>query len=341
MRKMRSRQTWVYLFYWILVTAFFAYDAKYLIRKAGLPHFFICAVFRISVLITIGWLNIHWLIPRYLLVKKYAAYFLFSLLLVIAYLVIQSAYDHYLFGFLIGHPSSVDFSVSLIYNFTHTSFYLLVTVALKFSIDWYAQQQVIHKINIEKLQAEVNYLRSQVNPHFLFNALNNLYALTLQKSDLAPNVVLKLSAIMEYMLYESDEALVSLEKEMKYLSDYLELEKLRQQTPVDIKLEINGDTGNCKIPPFLLLPLVENAVKHGITKVSEGAFLHITITVANQLLIRVVNNKPAAAPVKNNGGIGLSNLSKRLELLYPGKHSLTVNDQPDYFEVLIKTDCVC
>jgi two-component system, LytTR family, sensor kinase len=333
-----TRRPWIYLAYWVLVTLIFLYDRTYLIEKAGLPNFFLCSAVRVALLMALAWLNIHWLIPHYLLRKKYGSYFGIVFSLIIVYLLIQSLYDHYLFGYVLGPNKNVNLSTSLIYNFTHTSLYLLLIVALKFSIDWYEQKKLLQDAEVGKLQAEVNYLRSQVNPHFLFNALNNLYALTIKKSDKAPDVVLKLSELMEYMLYESDETYVPLEREIKYLSNYLELEKIRQGNQADISLIVKGNTDNCQIPPFLLLPLVENAFKHGVSKAVRHAYVHINICIDKVLEVNIKNNKLNLQRPEQNGGIGLFNLKKRLELLYPGKHVLQIFKQPEEYKVLLKID---
>lgn len=336
-----ARRSWIYLAYWVLVTIIFLYDRTYLITKAGLPDFLICSIVRITLLIALAWANIHWLIPFYLLRKRYVTYCWLVFLLIIAYLSIQSLYDTYLYGYVLGPGRNSRLASSLIYNFTHTSLYLLLTVALKFSIDWYEQKKLLQEAQVEKLQAEVNYLRSQVNPHFLFNALNNLYALTIKKSDNAPNIVLKLSELMEYMLYESDETFVPLEKEIKYLSNYLELEKIRQGNEADIRLTVEGVAGNCRIPPFLILPLVENAFKHGISKAVQNAYLRIYIRIDKNMEVVVENSKSNPRQRGKDGGIGLLNLKKRLELLYSGKHELKIDDQPDRYQVLLKVELSC
>lgn len=336
-----ARRQWIYLAYWVLVTLIFLYDRTYLIQKAGLPNFFICSAVRVTLLIGLAWLNIHWLIPRYLLRRKYGGYFGLVLVLIIGYLVVQSLYDHYLFGYVLGPNRNTPLSASLIYNFTHTSLYLLLTVALKFSIDWYEQKKLLQEAQVGKLQAEVNYLRSQVNPHFLFNALNNLYALTLKKSERAPDVVLKLSELMEYMLYESDEPFVPLEKEINYLSNYIALEKIRQGNRADIRMTVTGTANHCRIPPFLLLPLVENAFKHGISRAVRHAYVHIDIQIGKTLEVTIANNKLPTQQQDKNGGIGLLNLQQRLALLYPREHVLRITDEPNHYQVSLKINLSC
>lgn len=338
---LKSRKDWIYLGFWVLVTIVFLWDRKYLIQKLGLPNFFLCSLIRIGLLIGLAWLNINWLIPKYLTRQKYTPYFLLSLVLVIFCLVLQGIFDYLMFGFLIGVKGNSSLYVSVAYNFSHTFFYLVLMVALKFSIDWYEQRKQLQDMKVEKLQAEVNYLRSQVNPHFLFNALNNLYALTLKKSDLAPEVVLKLSALMEYMLYESNEARVPLEKEIRYLESYLELEKLRHGDQADIRMTVNGPVDRCSTPPFLLLPLVENAFKHGISKAIHHAYLHIEIRIGQDLEVLVINNKMNRQKEGEPGGIGLVNLRNRLELLYPGEYDLQTVDQAEEYRVSLKIKRLC
>lgn len=339
---LKSRKDWVYLGFWILVTIVFLWDRKYLIQKLGLPNFFLCSVIRVALLIGLAWLNINWLIPRYLTRQKYTVYLLLTLGLVILCLVLQGIFDYLMFGFLIGLRGNSSLYVSVAYNFSHTFFYLVLMVALKFSIDWYEQRKLLQDMRVEKLQAEVNYLRSQVNPHFLFNALNNLYALTLKKSDLAPDVVLKLSAMMEYMLYESEESRVPLEKEIGYLENYLELEKLRHGDQADIKVRITGAIDRGFVPPFLLLPLVENAFKHGISKAIHHAYLHMDIHAGPGIDVLVVNNKVSGQTERGvAGGVGLVNLRNRLELLYPGEYDLQTDDQAHEYRVSLKIKRLC
>lgn len=334
---------WIYSGFWVLVTIVFLYDRTYLITKAGLPYFLVCSIVRLALLIALAWINLNVLIPRYLFLKRYAAYFGLVLLLIIGYLIIQSLYDYYLYGFVIGPGKGGQLSASLAFNFTHTSLYLLLTVALKFSIDWYEQRKLLQEIRVEKLQTEISYLRSQINPHFLFNALNNLYALTIRKSEQAADVVLKLSGLMEYMLHESDADQVPLEREIDHLRNYLALEKIRQGNGADIQLTVTGNSEQFRIPPFLILPIVENGIKHGISKTLHNAYLHITIQVdvTGLLTVRVINNKLNFEPTERNGGIGLVNLKKRLELLYPGKHLLEIKNGSTQYEVTLKIALSC
>ncbi|WP_448634109.1 histidine kinase [Pedobacter panaciterrae] len=169
--------------YWLLITGFFIYEKRYLIYKASMPYFVACVTVRIALLIVIAYLNLHFFLPKYLLKKRYFIYSVAVIASVIGYLTAQSLFDFYLYGYVIGPMRNSDLMESLSYNFFSTLWYLGLMLALKLSMDWYGQQLLIQKITVEKLNAEVNFLRAQVNPHFLFNILNNLYALTLKNQN--------------------------------------------------------------------------------------------------------------------------------------------------------------
>ena len=333
-----NRRVLLNLGYWVIVTIVFLFERSYLIRKAGLPNFMACTVVRVALLVGVSYLNSYVLMPSYLLRKKYFAYFALVFLLIIIYIVIQSFYDYFLFGFVLGSKSD-NLYIVLLTNSLNTVWYLVLSVALKLSIDWYEQNRTLQRTRIEKLQAEVNYLRAQVNPHFLFNVLNSLYSLTLKKSDLAPGVVLRLSDMMEYMLYESEETFVSLEKELTYLQNYLGLEKMRQGNEAQIVLDISGEAEGKQIAPFILITLAENAFKHGVSKLVKDAWLAITINIEkNRLCFTIENNRLQLHEEGKNNGIGLSNLKERLNLLYPGKHSIEITETDDRFKVSLSID---
>lgn len=178
-------------------------------------------------------------------------------------------------------------------------------------------KQTSQLLQIEKQAAELNYLRSQTNPHFLFNTLNNIYSLARDKSDLAPQSILKLSKILRFMLYEAGGEYIAIEQELKIMDDYIALEKLRYDDTLRINFNHNVEDMKQAIPPLLLIPLVENAFKHGVSETRGNPFVDIHLTVNNRQLKFVVKNStetPGEETVKEN--IGLSNLRRQLELLY-------------------------
>lgn len=179
-------------------------------------------------------------------------------------------------------------------------------------------KQSAQQLRIEKQEAELNFLRSQTNPHFLFNTLNNIYSLSRDKSNLAPESILRLSKILRYMLYETSGSFIAVEQELKIMSDYIELEKLRYDE--SLKINFNYDVENMKqaLPPLLLIPLVENAFKHGVSETRSNPFVDIHLSINNRHLKFVVKNSSEATTeqkiVKEN--IGLKNLRRQLQLLY-------------------------
>ena len=184
----------------------------------------------------------------------------------------------------------------------------------------HAEQQ----LRIEKQEAELNYLRSQTNPHFLFNTLNNIYSLARDKSDLAPESILRLSKILRYMLYEAGGEYIAIEQELKIITDYIALEKLRYDESLRINFNYDVEDMKQALPPLLLIPLVENAFKHGVSETRNQPFVDIHLSVNNRQLVFVVKNSTESFPreegVKEN--IGLANLRRQLELLYTDYQSV-------------------
>lgn len=175
-----------------------------------------------------------------------------------------------------------------------------------------------HLLRIQKQEAELNYLKSQTNPHFLFNTLNNIYALARDKSERAPESILRLSKILRYMLYETGGNFIAIEQELKIISDYIELEKLRYDKTLRINFNYDVEDMKQSLPPLLLIPLVENAFKHGVSETRNLPFIDIHLSLKDRRLEYVVKNSTETVPdntgVKEN--IGLSNLRRQLELLY-------------------------
>ena len=198
-------------------------------------------------------------------------------------------------------------------------------------------KQVEQQLRIEKQAAELNYLRSQTNPHFLFNTLNNIYALARDKSDLAPESILRLSKILRFMLYETSGAYISIEQELKIIDDYISLEKLRYDE--NLRILFNHDIEDMKqaLPPLLLIPLVENAFKHGVSETRGRAFVDIHLSINQRKLLFIVKNSSEKLnediSVKEN--IGLSNLRRQLELLYTD-YDLSVRQHDAVFSATLK-----
>ena len=198
-------------------------------------------------------------------------------------------------------------------------------------------KRATQKLRVEKQQAELNYLKSQTNPHFLFNTLNNIYALARDKSDVAPESILCLSKILRFMLYETSGDYIAIEQELKIMDDYIALEKLRYDESLHVNFSHNIENMKQALPPLLLIPLVENAFKHGVSETRDQPFVNIFLSINKGRLEFTVKNSVEAfsgeVTVKEN--IGLSNLRRQLELLYTD-YNLTVQHNGSVFEAILK-----
>lgn len=205
--------------------------------------------------------------------------------------------------------------------------------------DYRKLRETAQQLRIEKQEAELNYLKSQTNPHFLFNTLNNIYSLARDKSDLAPESILRLSKILRFMLYETGGAYISIEQEIKVISDYIALEKLRYDESLQVRFNYDVEDMKQALPPLLLIPLVENAFKHGVSETRHLPFVDIHISVNKRQLTFLVKNSieelPEEQRVKEN--IGLSNLRRQLELLYTD-YSLSVQRDKFQFTAILKVN---
>ncbi|QCX01773.1 sensor histidine kinase [Aggregatimonas sangjinii] len=205
-------------------------------------------------------------------------------------------------------------------------FYFLLLIFL--FIRWtFKQLKTIIKLKNEKAKTELQHLKSQVNPHFFFNTLNNLYGLVGKDPDKAQNLILKLSDMMRYSIYEGEREFVTIEEEVAYLKNYIELHRMRYHKTIDIRLEEDIKKQGFLIMPLLFILLLENAFKHGVENLRENAFVHIGLVVNEKEVQFTVRNNFDASEVSVASGIGLKNLKRRLELAYPDNHSLAIKSK--------------
>ena len=288
------------------------------------------------------YINLLFLIPYFLKKEKY---FLFGILLA-ADIFFSAEVTLLVFSYLSDLLFPGYYLVSGYGFFDLAKFQLIyigLTTLLELSSAWFRLAESEKKLvqaEQEKTFVELQALKSQINPHFLFNSLNNLYSLTLKKSDRAPDMILRLSSLMRYILYESSEQFVSLQKEIDCIIDYLEIQNLRiEESDPKINFDIRGEVGDKQIAPLIFLPLVENAFKHGMKGSIDSRFIKSALDVNNkQIFFTIRNNKGKAVKVKNEmkGGIGLENIKKRLNLIYPNQHTINITDSFQVFEVELK-----
>ncbi len=209
-----------------------------------------------------------------------------------------------------------------------------LAAAIKLMKYWYVKEQRNMHLQKENLESQLQLLKAQVHPHFLFNTLNNLYALTLTHSDKAPQVVTHLSDLLRYMLYECDEKEVPLENEIEVMRKYVELEKLRYGGRIDVSFSCSGELHKNQIAPLILLPFVENSFKYGASEQLDQCWINLHLHVSeDQFAFNLSNSSGNTAERLSAGGIGLQNIKKRLELIYPGKYQLTINEEEEMYVV--------
>jgi hypothetical protein len=214
---------------------------------------------------------------------------------------------------------------------------ILLSLPVVLAIQWSKQNNRIVSLEKEKVETELDLLKQQLNPHFFFNTLNNLYALSLQQSKQTPDSILQLSELMRYVIYKAKEPTVSLREEVKYLEDYIDLQQIRLKRKPAIQFLQEVSKEAPAIAPLLLIVLVENAFKHGVEPAEGTAFVHLSLQADEQRLRFTCVNSFEQVPT-DGGGIGLSNLQRRLTLLYPGKHSLKTGVENHTFKAELELD---
>jgi hypothetical protein len=280
-------------------------------------------------------LSAYIIFSRYFRRQKKTA-FLCWLLSFSAIICIRYGVEELLFPALF-HFRNYNEATSLIYYYVDNLFYACLYSALG-AVYFFVQSDREHQLKATELllagkQTELSFLRSQINPHFLFNNLNNIYSLVYHHSDQSLTAIAKLSDLLRYMLYDTNEK-VPLQKELDYIHKYLELQQMRFGMQAPAHVEITGDAGKAGIPPLLLIPFVENAFKHGDMK--NGSTILIRLRTDDAMIHFTIINTISQQQKDGGGGIGLENVRRRLELLYPGRHTLQVQKTRDIFEVQLE-----
>lgn len=294
---------------------------------------FLRKVFPVSLThIPLFFINTEFLIPRFLRRKGVGPYLLSLIALMVTFFLLQAMMRQWIF-----HGNfHIDLHGRTV--FWTTTFVLLVTAAgtayglITSLVD---QEKARQEERQERLQSELSFLRSQISPHFIFNILNSIVYLIRSQSPQAEAVTLKLSELMRYILYQSDNKQILLEKEINYLRNYVELQRIRFGEDVDIRLEIEGEPGSQTIEPMLMIPFVENAFKHGVGMI-KNPIIDIHVEIRERSLDFSVKNKIGTELPEDkdsSSGIGLRNVQRRLELLYPDHHDLNVEKTDEWFDM--------
>jgi two-component system LytT family sensor kinase len=321
-----------HLFIWMLIFGlwFFLREDDY----QGQGEAFLVTSVKVADLALMVYVTNYVLIP-FLLYKKKYGWFIFSF---ISLVVGSSVLKMTILGSFVDSPAlqnwSADLKKTFYDNVVPHFFLVLAGAAIKLMLDYGQLQQRMAETAKEKAEAELKFLKSQINPHFVFNSLNAVYFLINKDNPAAREALHRFSEMLRYQLYEMGGGRVPIEKEVRYLQDYVELQQLRQNGNNSIDFTCNSSVRDFVIEPLLLIPLVENAFKHLSHYTDKQNFIKMQLDRNNgHFEFRISNSREAVNSTEGQGGIGLANVKRRLELLYPGKHTFSINSSAEEFTV--------
>ena len=329
-----------HILFWIFIYAFYTFPSAFASESVHIRYFTLNLLYLPIDIITV-YIVIEYIIPKYIFKKKNFLVFIIGFITAIVFNVFVSRIVKYqiqpIFGFWVNpRPLSMDLFYSLWSNFMIVG----LAVALKFMRHSFNISLVQSEMERRSTLSELGILRSQVNPHFLFNTLNNIDALIFEDAEKASNGIFLLSKIMRFMLHESNQEKVQLDKEISYIQDYLELAKLSFEDPDFMEFEINGGIKNKLVPPLLFIPIIENTIKHSNKQSpSPGIKIEFEITDTSIELNTCNHIKRSDFKLPEEGkhkGTGIKNVERRLKLLYPGNYIFTVTPDDDMFKVYLK-----
>jgi sensor histidine kinase YesM len=327
--KKKEGQILLHLLFWAIIVTYFAWGFGFGVNyKAA----FFNALLYLPGFIFIVYTLIYFLIPRYLVRRKYIQFFS-GLIIAVG---ICSAYSWTIELTLSANAKFEGVTMSTgraILPFIHVAG---IAISINLLNYWYRQKQKTTEVQNEKMATELDLLKSQIHPHFLFNTLNNLYSFTLEKSEKAPEIILKLSNLLRFMIYESNVAFIPLHKEISILQQYIDLEQLRYGDRLDVSFTVNGDLDKKQIAPLLLLPFLENVFKHGINHQTDHCWISFDLRVSGPFIyLKLINSKDndEIPGISQFSGTGLQNVKRRLELLYPDQYKLETLEMEEVFIV--------
>lgn len=331
----------LHLVFWCAVLFFYSY--LFAIGNSNYNDVLSFSLFLMPITIATTYVSIYKLIPEYFMTKQYFRFILYSIytLIISSYLVLVSIFFSLIF--LSGFEYSEMNPATKNTLFVLTGVYLVVFIVSAFKLLKLNLKQSKRTIELEtkileaqlKLkEQELKYLKMQIHPHFLFNTLNTMYGFALKKADETPEMILKLSNLLDYLLYQVDKPFVSLNDEINHIEDYISLEQMRFNDTLNVKFTKHISSESIEIAPMLLIPFVENSFKHGVIK---NGVLDIEISIKadlNAVVFEIKNN--SSKDLSYSDGLGLENIKKRLEFLYPNHYELNINQNEKYFEVVLK-----
>ena len=330
------RYVWKYkldhIAFWLVTILFYALIRKDLIDSAGPSYFLADVIVRNLLIASICYLNIYYLFERYFKKGRYFLYSCSLLALLLVYTALQNGYDVLIAGYQ--NKDTGSFFYHAYYHFSVGVFYLTFTLALELSKRWYRQQQLLRQVQTEKLRTELQYLKAQLNPHFLFNSINTIYFQIDKSNTEARESLEKFSELLRYQLYECNEDRIPIEKEISYLESYVDLQRLRKNERNIIRFNTGENVRGFCIAPLLLLPFVENAFKHLSGYAGSNNIVELNMNRQNgSFLFSLSNSIDPQAEINHEPGIGLKNVRRRLDLLYENAYKLDIQKDDSTFNV--------
>ena len=322
-----------HVIFWTITVAFHMFTRVSLISSAGIGQFLLEVVVRNGLLACVVYLNLLVLIPVFAQRQKLLLYAVLICVSLMCYALLKNLHDVYLYGYILEEPEHRNILHNTFYNISIAIFYVAFSVALHLSREWYTQRELIRKIEIEKLNTELEYLKAQINPHFLFNSINTIYFQIEKQNQTARDTLSSFSEMLRYQLYECNGKEVRVEKEVSYLKNYVGLQRMRKDENYSITFSTGENVQGFNLAPLLLIPFVENAFKH-VSHFAKGNEIKINLNRdEGHFYFSVYNTKDITKKPDDEGGIGLRNVQRRLELIYNGRHRLEVEDLPESFRV--------
>ena len=335
----RNRVVLLHLSFWCVYLSFFVYQVSSYQREAEIDWLRVMTIvcIQLSFAMLLGYLNYFFFLPRFLHDKNGVRYFLQFFITFSILITLRLAMERYFIDGFSGEARYLYSTRFVVQVITTNLFIVIFLGMIRFAVGWFEFEARQKSVENERLTAELNFLKAQINPHFLFNTLNNLYYLAYTQSPKTTEVIAKLSQMMRYMIYDSNYPKVPLGKEIEYMENYISLERLRlnDQIPITVSVE-GGNPQDFLIAPLIFITFLENAFKHGVSNNHPQAWIKVLIQLRDkECVYRVENSKmPSSKPeAGQKSGIGLQNVKRRLELSYPGKHKLTVENTVDRYAV--------
>jgi sensor histidine kinase YesM len=288
----------------------------------------------IAGLIILTYVHLWYLLPQFFNKKNYLVYGV----LVFVLLLLTTLF-RFIVGWelvrILGWEMSREFTPNYFVGMMVTGlFIILITIPLRLIENYFKKEELEQELKTQQLEAELRFLKAQVNPHFLFNALNNIYSLSFTNSSQTPEMILKLSDMMSYMLYDCKTEKVKLTSEINYLRNFIALQQLKKDGELNVEFLTKGEFSNINITPMLFIPFFENAFKHGNLEDTKNGWLQSEMKVENgKLFFSIKNTTPRDKLKREKGGVGLENVRERLNLLYPERHKLKIEKKENVFNV--------